>query len=82
MHVHLLSTLRADDEGCVAIIIIIIILFTLAEAFKHMVAVRYSEQGSNFYPLEQQAWVHFVDFKDECAGVWITVKNTESVYLR
>ena len=43
-------------------------IFSHSEAFKDLVVVKYSEQGSSIYPFEQQAWVHFIDFLDECAG--------------
>ena len=44
-------------------------IFSYSEVFKDLVVVKYSEQGSSFYPFEQQAWVHFIDFLDECAGM-------------
>jgi len=31
--------------------------FSAVEAFKDLVVVSYSEQGSSFYPLEQQEWM-------------------------
>ena len=46
-------------------------LFILAavEEFKDLLVVNFSDRGSSFYHLEQQAWVHFIDFLDECDGV-------------
>jgi len=33
-----------------------------------MFKCEFSEQGSNSLPLEKQAYIHFVDFLDECEG--------------
>ena len=33
--------------------------------------MEYSEKGSCAYGLEQQAWINFMDFLDDCAGIII-----------
>ena len=36
---------------------------------KELIVIEYSEKGSSRRGSEEQAWVHFVDFLDECEGV-------------
>jgi len=40
-----------------------------AESLRDLVTVQFSERGTRAYELQQQTWIHFVDFMDECAGM-------------
>ena len=35
---------------------------------RDLVTVDYSAKSSRTYALEQQAWINFIDFLDECEG--------------
>lgn len=35
---------------------------------KHLFTVQFSEVGTNARQLEEQTWIHFTDFIDECQG--------------
>ena len=36
--------------------------------FKSLLQTEFSEEGSNQHRVEEQAWINFVDFLDECEG--------------
>ena len=38
------------------------------EMLKDLVTIKFSEEGSNRKLAETAAWIHFIDFLDECAG--------------
>jgi len=38
------------------------------EMLKDLVEVNFSEEGSSRKAAEAAAWIHFIDFLDECAG--------------
>ena len=42
--------------------------FCYSDDLKTLVNVEFSDEGSNMRKKEEQAWVHFVDFLDECDG--------------
>ena len=44
------------------------IYFRVVGALKTMLNVKFSEKGSNKRKEEEQAYVHFNDFMDECEG--------------
>lgn len=59
------------NSGCVKLIKKVqhnIISKFCAESLRDLVTVQYSEKGTHSYELEQQAWIHFIDFLDDCAG--------------
>lgn len=39
-----------------------------AETLKAILTKEYSEKGSRYRPAEEQAYIYFVDFLDECEG--------------
>lgn len=39
-----------------------------ADDLKDFFVVEYSPKGSHWRPAEEQAWLHFSDFLDECEG--------------
>lgn len=43
-------------------------LHNYSEMLKNMFITEYSDVGSNHRTLEEQAWIHFMDFLDECEG--------------
>ena len=43
-----------------------------------MVCIEFSEEGHNMRSKEEQAWVHFGDFLDECEGKPVTSSITKS----
>ena len=44
------------------------IVYALIEILKDLLTVEYSAAGSNQRAAEEQSWVHFGDFLDECEG--------------
>ena len=38
------------------------------ENLKDLFTVRYSEEGCNRRQVEEQTWIHFCDFLDDCEG--------------
>lgn len=40
----------------------------VAVSLKNMFLVKLSDRGSNLRGKEEQSWVHFCDFLDECEG--------------
>ena len=40
----------------------------MLESIKELITVKYSEKGSRFRGKEEQAYIFFVDFLDECMG--------------
>lgn len=51
-------------------VIILVDLVTLhAERMKSLLKVKFSEKGSNVQAKEEQTYVLFVDFKDECKSM-------------
>ena len=49
----------------------ILLVYFYPESFRELLIVQYSEKGSHTYKLEQQAWINFIDFLDDCSGVLI-----------
>lgn len=45
-----------------------ILLTFFLDDVKDLFKVLYSEDGSSERPLQEQAWIHFCDFLDECEG--------------
>ena len=41
---------------------------TYSDDLKELFRITFSEEGSLLRPSEEQAWVHFGDFLDECEG--------------
>ena len=41
------------------------------ESIKELIRVKYSEKGSCFRRKEEQAYIFFVDFLDECIGEFL-----------
>ena len=51
---------------------VIMCLMTLyAERMKSLFKVKFSEKGSNVRAMEEQTYVFFVDFMDECEGMHV-----------
>ena len=44
--------------------------------------MEYSEKGSHAYELEQQAWINFIDFLDDCAGMFIDRLISQSIFTQ
>ena len=43
--------------------------YSLTESLKALLKICFSEQGSNYRPVEEAAYIKFVDFLDDCAGM-------------
>ena len=44
------------------------VVTSIADKLKSLVHVQFSEEGSNVRKMEEQAWINFLDFLDECEG--------------
>ena len=61
-----LSEIHCTNEGTPTIIHSLI----YTDTFKKLFNVVFAEKGSNIRPQQEEAYIHFVDFVDECAGTW------------
>ncbi len=46
----------------------ILFVYHFLRLFKSMIRVQFSEKGSNMRAKEEQTYIYFVDFVDECQG--------------
>ena len=51
-----------------------------ADDLLSMFVIRYAEKGSNERPSEEQTYIHFTDFLDQCYGMSCSYKPFASVY--
>ena len=42
-----------------------------ADELKTLVEIEFSEEGSNLRRVEEQTWIHFVNFLDQCEGGYL-----------
>lgn len=49
----------------------------VVDQVKQLFLVKFSDAGSNFRKEEEQTWIHFIDFLDECEGKykWLTLQS-------
>lgn len=49
--------------------------FIISERLKEILNVQFSVVGSNCRRMEEQAWVNFIDFLDDCEGTFMKNKK-------
>ncbi len=62
------STVIADE---VSTTMYIIIFHWHTEYLKNLFSVKYSDKGSVYRPAEEQTYINYVDFLDECEGMGV-----------
>ena len=54
------------------------------ESLKKLFSIKYHEKGSMYRPAEEQTYINYVDFLDECEGTgvhYICVNGTCMIYI-